>query len=171
MKKLLIISAGLFLLYIVLSVMLEINYPIVSKWLYGNARILGKPINAIVYTDGHINNDIKVYREKTDWDGKNANGYVLNLKYFDKYQMLKFIYIDLDYKWVGRPVSSNEANYYLINGSLFQSDVAYHCVDFKDDMKGFNFDPHLRFTNKEIKFNIPPNLLKFDSVRIELKKE
>jgi hypothetical protein len=171
MKKILITLAGLFLLYIVFYVLLEINYPVVSKWLDGSARILGKPINAAVYTNGHINNDIKVYRDKTNWDGKIANNYVLNLKYFDKYQMLKFIFIDLDEKWLGTPVSTNEADYKVINGYLFQSDVAYHCADFRDDMKGLNFDPHLKFTDKEIKFNIPPNLLKFDSVRIELNRK
>jgi len=171
MRKLLTILAGLFLLYIAVSVFLEIKYPIVFKWVYGSARIIGKPINANVYANGHINKYIKVYREKTYWDGKNANDYIINLKEFDKYGMLKFINIDLNNKWIGRPVSTNEDDYEVIDGFLFQSDVSYHCADFRDDMKGYNFDPHLAFTAKEIKFNIPPNVLKFDSVRIELNIE
>jgi len=35
-------------------------------------------------------------------------------------------------------------------------------------MKGFNFDPQLLFIDRQIKFNMPPNELKFDSVRIKL---
>jgi len=174
MRKFFIIAGGIiggsFLLYIICSIFLGFKYPILSKYLSGSARVIGKPINATVYTNGHINKRITVYREKTYWDGKKANDYILNLKEFDKYGMLKFIHIDLTEKWIGRPVSTNEADYKVINGNLFQSDISYHNVDFKDDMKGFNFDPHLSFTVNEIKFNVPPGTLKFDSVRIVLNR-
>jgi len=82
--------------------------------------------------------------------------------------MLKFININLDEKWVGRPALTDEEDYDVINGYLFQSDVSYLSSDFRDDIKGFNFDPHLEFTDTEIQFNMPPKLLKFDYVRIEL---
>ena len=168
MKRLLIILTAFFLLFVAAAVLLEKYKPILVKWATGSARIIGKPIHAIVFTDGHINNDIQVYRENTYWDGKNSDAYILKLKHFDKDGMLEFININLDEKWIGRPVSTDRADYDVINGSLFQSDVSYHCSDFRDDMKGFNFDPHLEFNDREIKFNVPPGWLKFDSVRIEL---
>jgi len=167
-KKIAIILASVFLLYIACIVLLEICSPMLSKWVSGSARIIGLPINATVYTDGHINNDITVYREKTYWDGKKANNYILKLAKFDKDGMLKFIHIDLDDKWIGRPVSTAESDYDIINGSLFQSDVSYHCIDFRNDMKGFNFDPHLEYSNSEIKFDVSPGWLPFNSVRIVL---
>ncbi len=168
MKRLLFILTGLLVIYVVASIALEVYNPILSKWATGSARIIGKPINAIVYTDGHINNDIKVYRENSYWDGKKSNAYILKLNHFDKEGMLEFINIFLDEKWIGRPVSTDRADYDVINSLLFQSDVSYHCADFRDDMKGFDFDPHLAFNHREIKFNVPPRWLKFDSVRIEL---
>ena len=76
MKRLLFILTGLLVIYVVASIALEVYNPILSKWVSGSARIIGKPINAIVYTDGHINNDIKVYRENSYWDGKKSNAYI-----------------------------------------------------------------------------------------------
>ncbi|HEY2583524.1 MAG TPA: hypothetical protein VGI43_17060 [Mucilaginibacter sp.] len=167
MIKLIRTLAVLLLLFFISIIVIQSTHPIILKWLTGTARIIGEPIKATVSTDGCINKDIKVYREKTFWDGKKTNDYILTLKEFDKIGMLKFINIKLTYKWVGRPVSTNNADYDTINGSLFQSEVGYHSIDFRDDTKGFNFDPGLKFTEKDIKFNIPPKLLKFNSIWIE----
>lgn len=143
------------------------NYhPILISYMWGTARDLGEPAKATVYTDGEQTRDIKVFREKTNWDGQKYNGYVLMLKQFDKEGMLQFVSVDLSDTVVGRPVSINKDGYDVINDHLYQSEVAYHLVDFRDDMKGFHFDPHLAFTNKEIKFSFPPGWLKFNSIRI-----
>ncbi|GAC1311783.1 MAG: hypothetical protein NVSMB24_31990 [Mucilaginibacter sp.] len=156
---------GLFLIVAIGAGLICFIHPIMFKWLFGSARVIGKPIGAIVYTDGHINNNIKVYR-----NGEKDNDYLISLKEFDKPGMLKFINLDLAEKWIGRPVGTNKDCYDVINGILFQSDAGARFVDFKDDMKGYSFEPHLAFTSREIKFNIPPNQLKFDSIRIELTK-
>ena len=134
----------------------------------GDARIIGRPANATVFTDGHLNSDLTLYIEKTFWDGKKANDYILSLKQFDEYGMLKYINIELTYKWIGIPASNNIADYDTIAGYLFQSDVSYHSSDFRNNMDGFDFDPHLQFTDREIKFNIPPGRLKYNSVLIVL---
>jgi hypothetical protein len=165
MTKLIRILAALLLLFFIFVI--QSTHPIILKWLTGTARIIGDPVKATVFTDGRINKDIKVYQEKTFWDGKKTNNYILTLREFDKIGMLKFINIELAYKWVGRPVSTNNADYDTINQFLFQSETGYHSIDFRDDMKGFNFDPGLKFTEKDIKFNIPPKLLKFNSIWIE----
>jgi hypothetical protein len=162
------ILAVLFFLLIISAIAIYPTHPIILKWLTGEAKIIGKPINATVYTDGHINRDIIVYREKTCWGGQKTNSYILKLKQFDKYGMLKFINIYLTDKWIGRPVGTSISDYDTIDGYLFQSETGSICSDFRDDMKGFNFDPHLQFTDIEIKFNVPLLYLKFNSVRIEL---
>ncbi|HZX58812.1 MAG TPA: hypothetical protein VFE54_08805 [Mucilaginibacter sp.] len=161
MKKMLIILLiAASLTAIVIIGIVGHNHPIFLKYLIGEASSLGKPIPAKVYTDGHLNNGITVYN-----DSKYKNDYLLSLKEFDTDGMLHYINIDLDNKWVGRPVSSD---YDTINGKLYQSEVGSHFIDFKNDVKGFDFDPKLNFDNRTIRLNVPPHWLKFDSIRIEL---
>jgi hypothetical protein len=138
------------------------------KWADGTARIIGKPINATVYTNGQINNGIKVYRVDKYWDGERTNDYLLSLTEFDAEGKLKFINIDLKEKWIGRPGCTDTDCYKSIHGYLFQSETGGRFVPFDDDMKGYNFNPQLSFTDRQIRFNIPSNQLRFDSIRIEL---
>ena len=128
----------------------------------GSARHFGKPIPATVYTNGQVNDHMKVFY--TD----EANNYLLSLTEYDSLGMLKFFSINLNEKWIGRPVGTSKNDYDLIAGHLFLSETGGHFSPFKDDMKGFNFDPQFSFTDRQIKFNMPPNKLKFDSVRIKL---
>lgn len=170
LRKFLKISIGLILIFAVFILLIQKTHPIILGWISGSAKIIGKPINAIVYTNGQVNNNIKVYHIDKYWNGENTNTYLLNLKEFDLEGKLKFINIDLKNKWIGRPNGTAKDDYDFINGILFQSEVGGHFADFRDDMKGYDFNPQLIFTDNEIKFNIPPNQLKFDSIRIELIK-
>lgn len=138
------------------------------KWSIGTGKNIGKPIKAIVYTNGEINDEIKVYRVNTYWDGTKTNDYLLSLTQYDLEGKLKFINIDLKEKWIGRPVCTSMDCYQVVDGYLFQSESGGHFVPFEDDMKGYNFNPHLSFDDREIRFNIPRGVLRFDSVRIEL---
>jgi hypothetical protein len=170
LRKLLNIVVGLFLLFAVAVGLTSINHPIILKWLSGSARHIGKPIQATIYTDGQINNGIKVFYVDKYWgSSEKANNYLLNVTEYDSLGMLKFFNINLNEKWIGRPVGTSKRDYDFIAGHLFQSETGGHFSQFQDDMKGFNFDPQLSFSNRQIKFNMPPNTLEFDSVRIELK--
>ena len=162
LRKLLKIVFGLLTLFAVAIGLTSINHPIISKWATGSAKHHGKPIPAKVYTNGQVNNHIKVFY--TD----EANNYLLSLTEHDSLGMLKFINIDLNEKRIGRPVGTSKNDYDFIAGHLFQSETGGHFSPFQDDIKGFNFDPQLTFTYRQIKFNVPPNKLKFDSVRIIL---
>src|SRR5688500_12390764 len=153
---------GLLILFAVAVGLTSINHPIILKWVTGSAKHHGNPIQATVYTNGQVNNHIKVFYTDV------ANGYLLSLTEYDSIGMLKFINIDLNEKWIGRPVGTSKNDYDIIAGHLFQSETGGHFIPFQDDMKGFNFDPQLSFTGKQIKFNMPPNKLQLDSVRIEL---
>ena len=173
LRKLLKIVVGLLLLFAVVVGLISINHPIILKWVTGSARIIGKPTNAIVYTNGQLNSDIKVYKVEKYWDDgpktpTKANTYLLSQKKFDNEGKLQFINLNLDQVWVGRPIGAAKDDYDYIVGYLFQSDVGGHFANFADDMKGYDFDPHLSFSDRQIKFSVPPNKLKFDSVRIEL---
>ena len=162
LRKILKIVFGLLILFAVAVGLTSINHPIILKWVTGSARHFGKPIPATVYTNGQVNDHIKVFY--TD----EANNYSVSLAESDSLGMLKFININLTEKWIGRPAATSKNDYDFILGHLFQSETGGQFTPFQDDMKGFNFDQQLSFTAKQIKFNVPPNRLKFDSVRIEL---
>ena len=162
LRKFLKIIFGLLILFAVAVGLTSINHPIILKWVIGSARHFGKPIPATVYANGQVNDQIKVFY--TD----EPNNYLLSLTEFDSLGMLKFLNINLGEKWIGRPVGISKKDYDLIAGHLFLSETGQHFTPFQDDMKGFNFDPQLLFTDSQIKFNMPPNKLKFDSVRIRL---
>ncbi len=153
---------GLLLLFAVAVGLTSINHPIVLKWVTGSARHHGKPIPATVYTNGLLNDNINVYY--TD----EANNYLISLAEYDSLEMLKFFNINLNEKWIGRPVGTSKNDFDIIAGHLFQSETGGHFSPLQDDVKGFNFDPQLSFTGRQIKFNMPPNQSRFDSIRIEL---
>jgi len=138
------------------------THPLLSGWLTGSVQNLGKPINASIYTDGKICNDIRIYNSVY------KHSYWLALKQFDKDGMLQYINIDLNDKLIGRSVCTNKDCFEVINGSLFQSEVGVNFIDFKNDMKGFNFDPKLAFDHNSITFNVPPGWLRFNSIKIIL---
>ncbi len=170
-SKLLKITIGLLICFAIIIGLTSIKHPIILKWLAGSARIIGKPIGATVYTNGKAGNNIKVYKVDKYWDNKpntskRANTYLLNLKEFDKEGKLKFININLDEGWIGIPIGLAKKDYDYILGYLFQSEVGGHFADFRDDIKGYSFDPNLVFDKNQIKFSVPPNKLKFDSIEI-----
>ena len=162
LRKLLIIAFGLLILFAAAVGLTSINHPIILKWVTGSARHHGKPIAATVFTNGQVNDHIKIfYTDK-------SNNYLLSLTEYDSLGILKFININLNEKWIGRPIATSKNDYDLIAGHLFQSETGGHFSPFQDDIKGFNFDPQLTFTEGQIIFNLPPNKLKLDIVRIIL---
>ena len=173
LHKLLKIIVGLLLLFAVTIGLISINHPIILKWLTGSARIIGKPANALIYTNGQPNNDIKVFKVDKYWDDgpstpTKAHTYLLSFKKIDNESKLQFININLDQIWMGIPVGAAKKDYDHIFGYLFQSDVGGHFANFTDDIKGYGFNPNLSFSERQIKFNVPQNKFMFDSVRIEL---
>jgi hypothetical protein len=169
-RKFLVTGTGLLILFAVLVGLLSRNHPIILKWVTGSARQIGRPIHCIVYTNGHANGEIKVFHYDKYWSSnKKANNYLVSLTEYDSLENLKFFNVNLDERWLGTPVGTSKDAYDFIMGHLFQSETGGHFVPFQDDIKGFGFDPQLSFTDRQIRFKVPPNLVKFDSVRIELR--
>ena len=161
-RKLLKIVLGLLILVAFAVGLTSINHPIILKWVTGSATHFGKPIPATVYTNGQVNDHIKVFYSDE------PNNYLLSLAAYDSAGIFKFFNINLNEKWVGRPVGTSKNDYDLIAGHLFLSKAGGHFTPFQNDMKGFNFDPQFSFSDRQIKFKMPPSKLKFDSVRIKL---
>ena len=162
LRKILKIVFGLLILFAVAVGLASINHPIILKWVTGAARHFGKPIPATVYTNGQVNDHLKVFY--TD----EPNNYLLSLIEYDSLGLLKFININLNEKWIGRPLGMAKNDYDFITGHLFQTETGGYFSPFQDGMKGLPFDPQLSFADRQIKFNMPPNKLKIDSVRIRL---
>ena len=154
---------------VVTTGLISINHPIVAKWLIGSARLIGRPINASVYTNGKLNSEIKIFHADKYWNGQKADYFLLYTPYAEN-NPLKVISLNRKDSYVGRPSSTNIRDYDFFSGLLFQSEVGAKFANFKDDMKGFNYDPQLSFIGKQIKLNIPPAItsqIGFDSIRID----
>jgi hypothetical protein len=162
LRNLLKIVFGLLVLFAVAVGLTSISHPIILKWVTGSARHFGKPISATVYANGQVNDHIKVfYTDEPD-------NYLLSLAEYDSSGVLKFININLNEKWIGGPVGMSENDYDFIAGHLFLSKTGLQFFPFQDNMNGFDFDAQLSFTNRQIKFNMPPNKFKFDTISIKL---
>ncbi len=73
MRKFLLILAGLIVVIAIACGVIYFKHPIISKWLSDTARNIGKPIDATVYVNGHVNDGVKVYKDK-----KFKNDYIVS---------------------------------------------------------------------------------------------
>lgn len=156
------IVAILLVAIVVIVGITSIDHPILLKWITGTARHHGRPIDATVYTDGKLNTQIKVFY--TD----SPNNYLVSLPTPDSSHELRFLNVNLNENWIGRPAATSKRDYDFVAGHLFQSETGGKFVPFQDDIKGFAFDPQLSFLDNEITFNMPPGTAGFESIKIRL---
>ena len=97
------IFSGPLLISLAIVALTAINHPIILKWVTGSARIIGKPINATVYTNGQINHGIKVYHVDKYWNGKDADYYILYAANAADNSKLKFFSLNRKDNYAGRP--------------------------------------------------------------------
>ncbi len=166
-RKLYKVVIGLLLIFAVAIGLTSISHPIVLKWLLGSARLIGRPTHATVYTDGQVNTDIKVFHVDKYWNGEPADYYILYFPYDDD-SRLKMLSLNRKDNYVGEASSTNKQDYDIIAGNLFQSEVGAKFTPIQDDIKGFNHDPKLAFSERQIRLKIPPTAkeLKCDSLRL-----
>lgn len=131
--------------------------------------MIGKPVPATVYVDGQPNSAIQVFHVDKYWDGTKADYYLIHFSYADTKEKREIISVIKEDNFVGRPGSINREEYDILFGRLFQGEVGGKFSAFTDDMKGYDFDPQLAFTEKTIKLRLPPSAIEFkcDSLRIE----
>jgi hypothetical protein len=131
------------------------RHPIVLKWMTGSARMIGWPVRARVYADGGIDKKIKVFHSDTYWDGGKADYYILYILSPYSYKTKDILSLDIGYKYAGVPAVTDKSSFDLVFGILFQSETGSQFSDFRDDVKGYGFDPHLDISGKTIRFNLP----------------
>jgi hypothetical protein len=155
LRKILSSVVGLLLIIAVVFVLTSVSHPIILKWLSGSARLVGRPANAMVFADGRISKDIKVFHVDKYWNGEPADYYILYFPYADN-SRLQFLSLNRKDNYAGGPSSTNKRDYDIIAGLLFQSEVGAKFTPIQDDIKGFNHEPQLAFKDRQITLIIPP---------------
>lgn len=153
-RKFFRVLVGLLLIFAVAVGLTSIGHPIILKWFSGSARLIGSPTAATVYTDGQLNQDIKVFHVDKYWSGEPADYYVLYFPYADN-SRLQILSLNRKDNYAGGPSSTNVWDYDIVAGLLFQSEVGANFTPIQDDMKGFNFTPQLTFSDRQITLTIP----------------
>jgi hypothetical protein len=143
MKKFIKILLVLLTTLMIIIGIISINHPIILKWLTGSARLIGKQINATVYTNNQINNNIKVFHVDNYWNNENADYYILYSINAIENDRLRFFSLNKKDNYAGKTISTNIRDCDFILGQLFQSEVGAKFIDWQDDTKGFNFNPKL----------------------------
>lgn len=144
------------------------KHPILLKWVSGSARQLGRPINSAVYRNGIIDKKLKVFHVNHYWNGEPADYYLL-YSADSKNSRLKVISLNKKDNYAGLPAATNILDYDLVGGVLFQSEVASKFTTFQHDLKGFGYDPDIRFEQKGILLNVQSEVgSRRDSVRVSI---
>jgi len=158
----------LLLIGVIFSLIVLIENPILIKYFTGTARIIGKPVKSITYIDGEIDESIKIYKVNSYWEGHKANYYLLDFGNSDTTKLYNVICLNIQENYIGLPSSTNEDNYSVIFGNLFQGEVGAHFTPIDNQAKGLGFQPGLKMNENQILFNLPKEQFNLDSIRIEL---
>jgi hypothetical protein len=152
MKK---IIAILISISIIIILLIYFQTPIIGKYIFGTARIIGTQVQYKVLVNNKKYDKCKVFEVKESFDSK-RNCNLLVLYFENKYnsKSRNVILIDLTEKKVGRP-NSNKKDYDVIFGNLFQSESGSFYVAFDDITKGYGFNTDLITKNNNIKFKLP----------------
>ena len=151
-SKIVLAVAGLFLVFFILIVY---RHPIVLKWMTGSARVIGLPVRASVYADGVIDKKIKVFHSDKYWDGHKADYYILYILSPYPYKTKHIVSLDIPNKFASVPLITDKNTFDLVFGILFQSVPETQLTDFRDNVEGYGFDPHMDISGKTIRFNLP----------------
>jgi hypothetical protein len=143
------------ILFSVFLILFIYRHPIILKWMTGSARVIGWPERASVYADGDIDKKIKVFHFDKYRDGRKADYYILYIMSPYTYKTKHIIQLDVREKCAGVPAVTDKTTFDLVFGILFQSETATQFSDFRDEVKGYGFDPHLDISGKTILFGLP----------------
>ena len=158
-----------FILFSVLLTVFVYRHPILLRWMTGSARVIGRPVPAIVYADGLIDKKIKVFHSDNYWDNKKANYYFLYILSPYDYKTKHIIILNVTDKHAEVPLLTDKKSFDLVFGILFQSGRGTQGSDFRDNLKGYGFDPHMDISDKIIRFTLPSKHKPEGSlIRIEL---
>jgi hypothetical protein len=143
------------ILFCVFLMVFVYRHPIILRWITGSARVIGWPVRASVFSDGEIDKRIKVFHSDKYWDKSNGDYYILYIHSPYTYNTKHIISLDKPGKYAGVPAATDKNSFDLIFGILFQSKTGTQFSDFRDDVKGYGFDPHIDISGKIIRFRLP----------------
>jgi hypothetical protein len=143
------------ILFSVFLILFVYRHPIILKWITGSARVIGLPVRASVYADGEFDKKIKVFHSDKYWDGRKADYYILYILSPYTYKTKHIVSLDVREKYAGVPAVTDKNTFDLVFGILFQSETGTQFSDFRDEVKGYGFDPHMDVSGKTIRFNLP----------------
>jgi hypothetical protein len=149
MNRKIVLLIGLLLIVVsaVAAVLVKYSpdHPILLKYATFRARSLGPPLQADVYTDGELNNSIKVF----------ANGDSSILLYLEHTPPGdRVILINWEHNLVGTPVGAGINDHDFLWGRLFRSEVGGIIVPFNSVKMSQPFNPDLKHRGNEITFVI-----------------
>ena len=144
------------------------KYPILTKWILGSARIIGEPITCKIKINGIKCDSAKVFHQTTDFSGKFERDYlILFILNRTKSDGRNVLVIDRENKLIRIP-NSNKIDYEIIANTLFQSESGAHVmIPINDNVKGYGFEPKLKFEDNTIEF-ILPNWSEYKISKIEI---
>lgn len=131
------------------------RHPIILRWITGSAKVIGWPVRASVYADGKIDKKIRVFHSDKYWNNNKTDYYILYILSPYSYRTKHIISLDIRDKYAGVPSATDKNSFDLVFGLLFQSETGTQFSDFRDEVKGYGFDPHMDISGKTIRFNVP----------------
>jgi len=131
------------------------RHPIILKWVTGSAKVVGWPVRASVYADGKIDKKIRVFHSDKYLDSSKDDFYILYILSPYSYKTKHILCLDIRDKSAGVPSVTDKNSFDLVFGVLFQSETGTHFSDFRDEVKGYGFDPHMDISGNTIHFNLP----------------
>jgi hypothetical protein len=144
-----------FVLFSVFLIVFVYRHPIILKWMTGSAKVIGWPVRASVYADGEIDKKIRVFHSDKYLDSSKNDFYILYILSPYSYNTKHIISLDISDKSAGVPSVTDKNSFDLVFGILFQSETGTQFSDFRDELKGYGFDPHMDISGKTIRFNLP----------------
>ncbi len=142
------------------------EYPIIIKWMAGSARVIGKEVDVDSYVNGKLSSDIKAFHINKYWGNEPADYYILNSPKFPN--RLEFLSVNKADKYIGLPSATSKADYDIIFGYLFQSEVGSKFSLIGNSMKGLNFNPDFEINGNELFFNLPSIDNNSDTIKLRL---
>jgi hypothetical protein len=151
-SKIVLATSILFSVFLIIFVY---RHPIILKWMTGSAKVIGWPVRASVYADGKIDKKIRVFHSDKYLNNNNADYFILYILSPYLYKTKHIISLDIRDKYAGVPSVTDKNSFDLVFGLLFQSETGTQFSDFRDEAKGYGFDPHMDISAKTIRFNLP----------------
>jgi hypothetical protein len=143
-------------LLLLVTIFIGKDHPIFYKWLVGSARIVGKPIRAIVYINGMPVTQVKVFETNSFKGIQNSNYLLLDFGEASNTLVRRIICVHKTANYVGEPVGASKKDFDYIAGNLFQSETGSFFVPFESGPKrNCKFDTDLKETDNQVSFNIP----------------